>query len=363
MCFYAFMPLFVWHFIMAVKEFYQKIINNFVESFGLDINLWLIKYGLMNGQLQEHGTKIEITNYGMINQWICIVLCLFTAVKWSFFIFQSEDSQILDQLGEWSPFYGPKVLLDGMIIIASIHSLAYILLFNLGSRNIRMFDWLDSMEYHPQNGNFPKMNLNKSDSKNFVDRFTIMFRTAIGFNYSYVIMYGLFSCLSTYLHKYEYFFQYFISILLFDYQCTYMVNHVYGLIIISYQIFYYFQLKFHSLMVQAKLVLNQNPKRKSNRSNQVFKLIKHHNDICLMLDQFNRFWKYLLAIQMCFYVILTWLLVYVNFFVLNLDIFIKIILFLLPLFFIVFITGIVIVLITTSNKVIINHLIGLLIMI
>ena len=119
---------------MNPKKFYKKIINNFVEAFSLDINLWLIKYGLMTGYLHD-GTSIQVTKYGIINQWICILLCLFTSIKWMFLIFQPEESQIVDQLGDWTPFFGPKVIVDAMLIIASVHSLAYIVLFNFGSWN------------------------------------------------------------------------------------------------------------------------------------------------------------------------------------------------------------------------------------
>ena len=341
---------------MNLKEFYSKIINNFIEAFSLDINLWLIKYGLMTGHLHD-GTSIEVTENAIINQRICILLCLFTSIKWMFLIFQPEESQIVDQLGDWSPFFGPKVILDAMLIISSIHSLAIILLFNVGSRNPkRMFYWLDSMEYDPRNRNFPKMNLNDNDSKILFKRFTLTLRTAMGFNYLYIIFYGINSCILAYLYRYEYFFQYFISILLFDYQITYMVNHVYGLIIISYQVFYYFQLKFHNLNVKAKHLLNRKSNRKLNRrlNYDAFKLIKNHNDICMMLNNFNHFWKYLLTIQVCFYVILTWLFVYVNFFYSNLDFLIKIILSSLMLFFVGFISGIVFVIFSISIKVIIK---------
>ena len=204
-----------------------------------------------------------------------------------------------------------------------------------------MFLWLDSMEYDPQNGNFPKMNLNENDSGIFVKRVTLTLRTAMGFNYSFIIFFGIMSCISAYLHENQCFFQYFISILLFDYQSSYMVNHVYGLMIFSYQLFYYFQLKFRNINAQAKPLLNSNKNLNPNlnfrrfknqnfnklNSDAVFKLIKQHNHICLMLNQLNQFWKYLLTIQMCFYAILTWLLVYVHFFYPNLDFFIKIILF------------------------------------
>ena len=324
----------------------------------------------MTGHLHD-GTSIEVTENAIINQRICILLCLFTSIKWMFLIFQPEKSQIVDQLGDWTPFFGPKVIVDGMLIIASVHSLAYIVLFNFGSRNPkRMFLWLDSLEYDPINECFPKMNLNPSDSKTFYERVTLTLRTAMGFNYSFIIFFGIFSCLSAYLHKKEYFFQYFISILLFDYQSSYMVNHVYGLMIFSYQLFYYFQLKFNNINVQAKLLLNSNKNLNPNlnfrrlknqhlnrlNSNAVFKIIKQYNHICSMLNQLNQFWKYLSTIQMCFYAILTWLLVYVNFFYPNLDFFIKIILFSLMIFFIGFFSGIVFVIFTISIKVILKSI-------
>ena len=65
---------------MNLKEFYSKIINNFIEAFSLDINLWLIKYGLMTGHLHD-GTSIEVTENAIINQRICILLCR-SSVVW-----------------------------------------------------------------------------------------------------------------------------------------------------------------------------------------------------------------------------------------------------------------------------------------
>ena len=46
-------------------------------------------------------------------------------------------------------------------------------------------------------------------------------------------------------------------------------------------------------------------------SRKVYLLIKKHNALCLMLERFNDFWKFLLISVLSFYIIFIWFIVYV----------------------------------------------------
>ena len=70
--------------------------------------------------------------------------------------------------------------------------------------------------------------------------------------------------------------------------------------------------------VKAKSLVDSkvNPKIKARR---IYLLIKYHDRLCLMLNGFNHFWKYLLIPILLFYVLLIWFSVYVPIIYLNLD--------------------------------------------
>ena len=72
---------------------------------------------------------------------------------------------------------------------------------------------------------------------------------------------------------------------------------------------FYFQLKFHNLNVSAKSLINSKRKHKV-KVHKTYLLIKHHNDLCLKLERFNKFWKYFLVSMVFFYVLFIWFVMY-----------------------------------------------------
>ena len=69
-------------------------------------------------------------------------------------------------------------------------------------------------------------------------------------------------------------------------------------------------MKFHNLNIKASKLLTskQNLKIKSRR---IYLLIKEHNQLCLILNRCNDFWKIILILIVSFYVLLIWFAVYV----------------------------------------------------
>ena len=123
--------------------------------FDSNINNFLIHLGLMNGQY--HDGMIRTTKFGVFNQRICISICIFSAVKWFFLLFHSEEEKIAHQLGDFTSFFGPKIIISLLIIFASIHILVDISYFYFCSK--KLLFWLDSMEYDSDDECFHKLNL------------------------------------------------------------------------------------------------------------------------------------------------------------------------------------------------------------
>ena len=71
-------------------------------------------------------------------------------------------------LGDWGYFYGPKIIIDLIIIFSEIYVIAIMFIFYLVSKNIRkqkMLNWFYAMEYDPITKSFNKLNLTKLNQK------------------------------------------------------------------------------------------------------------------------------------------------------------------------------------------------------
>ena len=53
--------------------------NLYLQEYNLNINSWLINWGLTNGYLDKG--KIQTTKFGIVNQWFAIFLNSFAAIK------------------------------------------------------------------------------------------------------------------------------------------------------------------------------------------------------------------------------------------------------------------------------------------
>ena len=69
-------------------------------------------------------------------------------------------------------------------------------------------------------------------------------------------------------------------------------------------------MKFHKLNIKANELLNLKQSNKI-KTRRIYCLIKEHNKLCLMLNNFNDFWKKLLVFVFSYYVLFIWFSFYV----------------------------------------------------
>ena len=119
-------------------------------------------------------------------------------------------------LGDWSYFYGPKLLVDLITLILAIYVLLVFLLFYFSSKNPKkMLFWLEHMQFDNENRCFNKLKLNQSDLKTFKRRMSLLRITYNIFVYSFFVIFVIFvifANFSTFKYKYAYYFYYFIWI-------------------------------------------------------------------------------------------------------------------------------------------------------
>ena len=207
--------------------------NLYHEEYNLNINSWLINWGLMNGYL-DNG-KIQTTKFGIVNQWLAIFLNLFAAIKWTILLFHSKDSKVTHLLGDIAMFFGPKAILDPILIFISIHLLTAISLFMICSlmKNTQtMFQWLESLKYDFVNRCFGKLNLNESDSEKLTKRIAISSLILRGYHSSFTVFYAVVISVYVYLFLREYYITYGIAILLIVPQFSFMAKQGFGLLIV-----------------------------------------------------------------------------------------------------------------------------------
>ena len=93
--------------------------NNLIKASNLNINSWLINWGLMKGQL--NGGILETTKFSLINHWAGFSSSLFIAIKWTILLFYSKNDKLTHLLGDWRYFIGPKVIIDSIVIISACY--------------------------------------------------------------------------------------------------------------------------------------------------------------------------------------------------------------------------------------------------
>ena len=204
-----------------------------IKNTDLNINSWLINWGYMNGYLQDG--QIQTTKFTIFNQWLVIIVMLLNITRFSFLLFTTKDSQISKQLGEWSYFVGPRIMVNGISAICAVYILFIILFFQFSTRNLKkMFYWLNKMEYDIENQCFFRMNLNESDSKMFNKRILILIITLKSFTYLFIIFFVLVSFSSIYKYINDYHLNYFISIIIYLPAIYYCCGYAFGLPVILY---------------------------------------------------------------------------------------------------------------------------------
>lgn len=206
-----------------------KLMNNP----NLNINSWLINWGFLTGYVNN--SKIQNTKYGPWIVCICILSQLFNLTKWTILLFNSKDSVVSHQLGDWGPFLGPKVILNSIIIIASIHLLNVVVLFYFCSKNPKkMFYWLEQMEFNVENGCFNKLDLNESDSLKMIKRMSLFISSFDCFTYLFIFLFLVVNFFALFKFQNDYYFNYSISIVLFVIPFYFYIKFSFGFIIILY---------------------------------------------------------------------------------------------------------------------------------
>lgn len=204
--------------------------DRFIRKSNLSINLWLIKCGLIRGQLNNG--IIKSTKFGLVNQWFSFLLVLFNCIKWTIQLFSPKGSEMANLLGNWGIFLGPKIIVDLIIIIAAIYLLVVMLLFHLASKNPKMMFWLESFEFDNETRNFSKLDLNQSNSKMLIQRMALLRLIWNLFIYSFIPFFVAieFYCIFKYQKNYK--INYIISILIFCPQIYISLSYIFGLLII-----------------------------------------------------------------------------------------------------------------------------------
>ena len=138
-------------------------------------------------------------------------------------------------LGDIAMIFGPKAILDPIVIFISIHLLTATFLFKICSqmKNTQtMFQWLESLKYDYVNRRFGKLNLIESDSKKLTKRITISSLILRGYHSSFTVFYAVVISVYVYLFLREYYITYGIAILLIVPQFSFMAKQGFGLLIV-----------------------------------------------------------------------------------------------------------------------------------
>ena len=106
-----------------------------IEKSNLNVNFWLLKVGLMYGHL--HDGIIQTTKFGILKCFTVFCFSIFTTIKWTIYLFCAKESRMCNLLGDWSYFYGPKLLVDLILLILAIFVLFFFLLFYFSSKILR----------------------------------------------------------------------------------------------------------------------------------------------------------------------------------------------------------------------------------
>ena len=211
------------------------MIKFLIKNHNLDINSWLINWGFLNGQLKD-GLFIK-TKFGQINQWFCVLTMIINIIKLSILLSVEKESKISKQLGEWSYFLAPRIMINSIITIGSCYTIVVVIFFNLCCRNpTKLFYWLINMEYDVDNECFPKVNLNDSNSKLLFKRMSLFMNSLNYLTIPYLLCFVIINCFCVfkYVNDYNYYFNYFISIISFLPSLYFYLNYIFGFLGLLY---------------------------------------------------------------------------------------------------------------------------------
>lgn len=203
-----------------------------LDKINLDINSMLINWGLMTGRYQNG--VIKATKSGKLNMAFAFTLFTFEAIKFTILMFYPEESQIAIYLGEWTQYFGPKIIVDLIVVAESVNSIILISLFYFLSQ--KMSFWLDHMTFDSETRCFKKLNLSISDSERFTKRFALLWFIIKRVNYFLLIITFAAIFGSFLIFKHDHYFWIVNSIVIFNIGVWYLAHHWFSLTLVLYQV-------------------------------------------------------------------------------------------------------------------------------
>ena len=141
------------------------------EKSNLDVNSWLINWGLLSGEYKEVFTT---TKFAKFNNWFSFWLFILSMIKMTTLMFNKKQSQIALYLGEWCDWFGPKMVTDFILIVQPLNSLILFFVFYSASKDPKkLLLWLDFMRFDNDHQSFSKLDLHEADSKNYIKQFAM----------------------------------------------------------------------------------------------------------------------------------------------------------------------------------------------
>ena len=205
-----------------------------VMNSNLDINQWLINWGLLKGEYKD---GIFTTKFGWFNNWFSFWVSLLASIKWATLMFCGKQSKIAYYLGEWGDWFGPKMVVDAILVIQPLHSLILFFVFYYSSKTPKkLLFWLDFMQFDNLSRCFTKLDLNEADSKKYIKQFAMsrVIVKHICYSVTYLSMLVLIVSLFYFENRNHFF--YAISFVFFCTGMFYYSNHWFGLILVFYQV-------------------------------------------------------------------------------------------------------------------------------
>ena len=207
--------------------------NKIIQITNLNIDSLLINWGLLSGHLNDG--IIEPTKFGRFNQWFTFLICLFTAIKWSILLLIPKDSEFVDLLGDWGYFFGPKIIIDFILIIISIFIITVKFIFLFTSKQ-KMFYWLNVMDYDEETQSFNKLNLNETESKMFIKRLSLSIFLLKCFTRLIVSFFVLVNLVLILKWQRNYLLNYFVSFVIYVPHLYLNASFIFGFLAILYPV-------------------------------------------------------------------------------------------------------------------------------
>lgn len=179
-----------------------------------------------------HSTKLTILN------WLtAFCLTLFHIIKWIIFLFSNQNSLLINLLGDFSYIYGPRLLVDLIILFCEIFVLSIFIIFYFSSNQPKkMLFWLEQIEYDIINQRFSKLNLNQTNSKIFTRRISLLRINYNIFVYSLILIFFISANIAVFKFNKTYYLYYFISVVMHCPMFYINLSCIFGFVVILYQV-------------------------------------------------------------------------------------------------------------------------------